>query len=145
MNIKSIRIFSVILVIIIFLIGCDNNMDNDSVTYVSEMKVIINNDEFVASLEKTNESNYFYDNLPLEFTMKNLNSNEKYVYTNMGFMTKPVKVNKINSGDIMLYGDDCIVIFYKSFDTTYSYTKIGHINNLPDLGSAEVSVKFIKE
>ena len=45
----------------------------------------------------------------------------------------------------MLYGDNCLVIFYKSFDTSYSYTKIGHINNLPDLGNDNVLVKFEME
>jgi hypothetical protein len=34
----------------------------------------------------------------------------------------------------MLFGDNCLVIFYVSFDTGYSYLKIGHIDNLPELG-----------
>jgi len=35
-----------------------------------------------------------------------------------------------------------LVIFYKSFDTSYSYTKIGHINDLKDIGNNNVVVKF---
>lgn len=42
----------------------------------------------------------------------------------------------------MLYGNNCLVVFYKSFDTSYSYTKIGHIDNLSDLGSRNITIKF---
>ena len=44
----------------------------------------------------------------------------------------------------MLYGSNCLVIFYKSFDTSYSYTKIGHIENLPDLGDGNINVEMKK-
>ncbi len=44
----------------------------------------------------------------------------------------------------MLFDNSCLVVFYKSFDTSYTYTKIGHIDNLPDLGSDSVSVKLSK-
>ncbi|MBR6948703.1 MAG: hypothetical protein IKH54_00780 [Bacilli bacterium] len=37
-----------------------------------------------------------------------------------------------------------LIIFYKSFDTSYSYTKIGHINNLPDLGNENISIRIEK-
>lgn len=36
----------------------------------------------------------------------------------------------------MLYGDDCIVLFYDSFTTPYSYTKIGYIENADGLENA---------
>lgn len=45
----------------------------------------------------------------------------------------------------MLYGDNCLVIFYKSFSTNYDYTKIGHIDNLPNLGDGEVSISISTE
>ena len=71
-----------------------------------------------------------------------MNDNEKYVYLDTKLPTDPENPKRINAGDVMLYGDKCLVIFYKSFDTSYSYTKIGHIDNLPDLGNVSITVKF---
>ena len=44
----------------------------------------------------------------------------------------------------MLYGNNCLVIFYKSFDTLYSYTKIGHIDYLENLENGSITVKLEK-
>jgi hypothetical protein len=44
----------------------------------------------------------------------------------------------------MLYGNNCLVVFYKSFDTSYSYTKIGHIESLNELENKNVLIKFEK-
>ena len=79
---------------------------------------------------------------PLEVTMKELNGNEKYVYLNDSFPVDSYKPEHIEQGDVMLFDNGCLVIFYKSFDTSFSYTKIGHIDNLPDLGDDSISVKF---
>ena len=76
--------------------------------------------------------------------MSELNGNEKYVYLDKSLLTNPSNPKQINTGDVMLYGNNCLVIFYKSFETSYSYTKIGHIDNLPDLGNGNVIVKFEK-
>ena len=86
----------------------------------------------------------FANYLPQEFRMKELNGNEKYIYLDTSFPTNSFNPQRILKGDIMLYGDNCLVIFYKSFDTPYSYTKIGHIDNLPDLGSDNITVIFKK-
>ena len=70
--------------------------------------------------------------------------NEKYVYLDNSLPTNSSNPKRINAGDVMLYGNNCLVIFYKSFDTSYSYTKIGHINNLENLDNENINVK-IKE
>jgi len=61
----------------------------------------------------------------------------------------PVNAKKpgtIRAGDLMLYGDDCVVLFYKTFQSSYSYTKIGHISNIRGLedllGNGNIKVLF---
>ncbi|MBR3987464.1 MAG: hypothetical protein IKK04_09975 [Bacteroidales bacterium] len=48
--------------------------------------------------------------------------------------------------DIMLYGDNCVVVFYETFTTTYQYTPIGHITNTEGLkealGSGKLTINF---
>lgn len=68
---------------------------------------------------------YYY----IDSSMKNVNSEV---------------VGQIEKGDVMLYGDDCLVIFYDSFKSSYSYTKIGHIDNLGDIGTEDVEVSISK-
>lgn len=49
----------------------------------------------------------------------------------------------------MLYGSSTIVIFYKTFETSYSYTKIGHVDDVANLqqalGTGSVRVNFSNE
>lgn len=142
MSNKSILIFSVSLLIIVLLIGYTNKTKDNNKKEINNIKIIINEKEYKLNLEKTDEAKDFINNVPGELVMMDLNNNEKYVYLDKVFMNNPINVNYIEKGDLMLYGDNCLVIFYKSFETTYSYTKIGHINNLDDLNDELVYVKF---
>ena len=133
--------------VLLFLIGCEanrgeinNNMNED----VKNIKAFINDTEYIINLEDNETAKKFIEFLPLELNMSELNGNEKYVNLDKKLAENSVNPGRINAGDVMLYGDDCLVIFYKSFDTTYSYTKIGHIDNLPDLGNGNITVKFEK-
>lgn len=131
-----------------------NNIDVDSMNNKNEVEktmedvtninVSINSKKYNAIIENNETAKAFISLLPQEFNMNELNGNEKYVYMEKSLPTNSANPKHIESGDIMLYGDDCLVIFYKSFDTNYSYTKIGHIDNLPDLGSDSVVAKFEK-
>lgn len=66
--------------------------------------------------------------LPLTLSMQELNGNEKYIYLDKKLPSSPEYPGTVQAGDLMLYGDNCIVLFYKSFDTSYAYTKIGHVD-----------------
>ncbi len=69
-------------------------------------------------------------------TMAPLNGNEIYRYFDASFPIKAERVGHIEKGDVMLYEDSCLVIFYKSFDTVYSYTRLGKISDLDKLDEA---------
>lgn len=71
--------------------------------------------------------------LPDHFTMKDLHHNEKYFDLPASVPSKPERVGKVSKGDVLLYGERTLVIFYEDIPTNYSYTKIGFIQNPQDL------------
>ena len=110
----------------------------------TSIKVNINNTEYELKLEN-NISAYDLASLaPLELNMEDLNNNEKYSYLSFSINNLDDYTGKISKGDVMLYQSNCIVIFYKDYETTNKYTKIGHIDNLPELNNETVKVLFIK-
>jgi hypothetical protein len=122
----------------------NNNETNDSNEVVKYMKAIINEKEYIINLEDNETAKSFVNYIPKELNMSELNGNEKYIYLDMSFPTNSSNPKNISAGDVMLYGDNCLVIFYESFETTYSYTKIGHIDNLTNLGNGNITIKFEK-
>ena len=123
----------------------NNNYElNNSNEVIKSVKAIINGKEYKIDLEDNETVKDFVNLLPQEFTMNELNGNEKYVYMDNSLKTNSYNPDHVEKGDVMLYGDNCLVIFYESFDTSYSYTKIGHIDNLPDLGEGNITIKFEK-
>ena len=121
----------------------ENTKDtNEKESNMENIKVNINGKIYNANLEDNETVKEFLKILPQEFKMTELNGNEKYVYMNTTLPTSAINPKHINKGDIMLYGNNCLVIFYESFTTNYSYTKIGHIDNLDELDSNDVIVKF---
>ena len=142
------KIKKILLVLIVILItGCSNNKvelpkENNDLGVINQVKVLIDKKGYTINLEDNETAKVFVNMLPLELNMNELNGNEKYVYLDRKLPVNPSNINKINAGDVMIYGNDCLVIFYKSFTSSYSYTKIGHIDNLPNLGNDSISVKF---
>ncbi len=110
------------------------------------MQITVGDKQFPVALESSDTVTALTEILPLTLDMSELNGNEKYYYLDTSLPSSPEKVRHISEGDIMLYGDKCLVVFYKSFDTSYSYTKIGHIDDtsgLADtLGTGGVTVTF---
>ena len=109
------------------------------------INIVIDEKTYNAVLEENKTVESFINMLPQEYNMNELNGNEKYVYLGETLPTNSYNPKHIEKGDIMLYGNNCLVVFYKSFDTSYSYTKIGHIENLPDFTDTNMTIKFEKQ
>ena len=100
------------------------------------MQIVVGDKQFSVTLESNDTVTAMTEILPLTLDMSELNGNEKYYYLDTALPSAPEKVGHISEGDIMLYGDSCLVVFYKSFDTSYTYTKIGHIDDTTGLADA---------
>lgn len=131
--------------------SCDNEDDNSNIENNTPMangkiKITVNSQTFSATLLDNNSAKAFKEMLPMTIKMTELNSNEKYYQLPQNLPTNPANPGTIKIGDLMLYGSNTLVLFYKSFTTSYSYTNIGSIANPNGLeeamGSGNVSVTY---
>ena len=119
----------------------NQSIDNEEMT-MDKVYININNKKLGIDLENNSTTSALIKLLPLELSMNDLNGNEKYVYLNESLPTNTYSPKHIEAGDVMLFGNNCLVIFYKSFDTNYDYSKIGHIDSLPELGNGSINVNW---
>ena len=144
------KFFATICAAGLLLTGCGQNQAETSIK-VTEAKTLdaitisVNGRTFTATLEDNPTNRAFAKKLPLEMDMQELNGNEKYFYLNESLPSNAERVGKISAGDLMLFGDNCVVIFYKDFSTSYTYTRLGKINSADlaeTLGDGNVHVTF---
>ena len=112
------------------------------------INVIIGNQTFTATLADSETGRAFAQLLPLTLPMTELNGNEKYHYLDSSLPTDSHQPGTIQAGNLMLYGNNCVVLFYETFSSSYSYTRIGSIDSpaglVTALGSGNVNVRFEK-
>jgi len=113
------------------------------------ISIKVNSQAFTATLSDNPSAKDFEQMLPMTIQMVELNGNEKYSDLPISLPTNPSNPKTIKNGDLMLYGSKTFVLFYKTFTSSYSYTKIGEIDH-PEglqkaLGSGNVTVMIEKQ
>lgn len=110
--------------------------DEDNNTMSNNLKISVGPASFNVTLENNATVAAFKVLLPMTVNMSEMNGNEKYYYLPENLPATSSNPGTIRTGDLMLYGSSCIVLFYKAFSTSYSYTPLGRVNNPSGLASA---------
>ena len=110
------------------------------------MWMTVGEHRFAITLVDTQAARTFAAMLPLTLDMTELNGNEKYADLPEALPTNASRPGTIRNGDLMLYGSKTLVLFYLTFNSSYSYTRLGSIDD-PDgfaqaLGKRGVRVEF---
>jgi hypothetical protein len=111
-----------------------------------QIKIRIGSKNFIAVLDDNATAAAFKALLPMTVEMTELNGNEKYARLSGNLPTKAANPGTIQTGDLMIYGSKMLVLFYKTFPTSYEYTRLGRVKDTTGLaeavGSAAVTVTF---
>ncbi|MDO4890892.1 MAG: cyclophilin-like fold protein, partial [Coriobacteriaceae bacterium] len=102
--------------------------------------IVFENQEFSATLADTEAAREFAALLPLRLQMEELNGNENPLPTDSR------NPETIHAGDLMLFGSSCIVLFYETFPTQYTYTPIARLDDAEGLaevvGSGDIEARI---
>ena len=112
-----------------------------------QIQVTVNDTPFTATIEDTAAGQELLARLPLTLSMEELHGNEKYCYTGESFGGEQYVPDTIEAGDLMVFGSDCLVLFYQTFaNDGWSYTRVGKIDDPSGLadacGSGAATVEF---
>ena len=102
----------------------------------SRLRITIGPASFTATLADNSTAAAFRALLPMTVPMSEMNGNEKYYYLSGNLPAAASNPGTIRAGDLMLYGSGCVVLFYETFQTSYSYTRIGRVDNPSGLAAA---------
>lgn len=120
------------------------NSSHDTMSY--KIKIKAGSTSFTATISNSSTSAAFKAMLPMTLNMIELNGNEKYADLHQNLPVNASNPGTIQTGDLMLYGTSTLVLFYKSFPTSYNYTRLGRIDDVTGfaaaVGSGNVTVTY---
>ena len=112
----------------------------------SRMWMTVGERRFAITLTNTPAARAFAAQLPLTLDMADLNGNEKHAELPKALPVHASRPGTIRQGDLMLYGASTLVVFYLTFDSSYSYTRLGRVDDpaglVQALGQRAVQINF---
>ena len=91
---------------------------------------------FAITLTDNAAARAFAAQLPLTLDMSELHGNEKHADLPKPLPANASRPGTIRNDDLMLYGADTLVVFYLTFQSSYSYTRLGRVDDPSDLAQA---------
>lgn len=111
-----------------------------------KLKVTIGNKEFTATLNESEAGKEFVKLLPMTIKMRDHGGFEKTTSLPRNLPGRATNPGMIEVGDIMVWSGSSLVLFYSAHRTSYSYIKLGRIDNTSGIreamGRGSVNVKF---
>lgn len=106
----------------------------------------VNNVRFQAVITHPEMIAYFQTALPMTLALAELNGNEKYGTLEQSFALATERLAVIQPGDLLIYQNQTLVLFYEPVHSHYEYTKIGQLID-PDglkqaLGTGSVTIQL---
>ncbi len=149
---KPVFTFLALLICIQLFACCNKNnemmtsLNDTSNTGSMKLTITIGSNTFNATVYNNVTATAFKAKLPLTINMTELNGNEKYFDLPDNLPANASNPGTIQTGDLMLYGSNTLVLFYKSISTSYNYTRLARVDNPAGLdtalGSGYITVTF---
>lgn len=115
----------------------------------SRMWMTVGEHRFAIALIDNAAARAFAAHMPLTLDMSELNGNEKHAELPASLPTNASRPGTIRNGDLMLYGKNTLVVFYSTFSSSYSYTRLGRVEDptglAKALGRSSARVEFAED
>ena len=102
----------------------------------SRLWMTVGERRMAVTLADTEAARAFVARLPMTLDMTDLNGNEKKFDLPKDLPATASRPGTIRNGDLMLYGANTVVLFYLTFDSPYSYTRLGRVDDPNGLAQA---------
>lgn len=114
---------------------------------IPTLNIQVGNKIFTATMYDNEATRSILEQMPFTLNMDDYGSQEKIGQLTFDLPSVPTQTPaRINIGDIYLWSDNNLVLFYTTFSNSYSYVPVGHITDVSELrdvlGSDSVEVIF---